>query len=590
MYSVSNDFLAAFNEPVQQWKIRGYIGTTSFTGNNILTGSCHMGCSCSDSGDIKLGAANIGTFSATFIGLNIPRTGYKGKTITVEVGLVITPDTIEWVPAKSYTIAEADWTKTGVVVQAYDTMQKFDKPFEMTALVRDYPYNILSFCCQECGVIFGMTDLYGFCNADHQIGAALDATDIETYRDVLYWIAQTLGAFCTIDRNGRLVLRRFVSDSVATIDPTKRYNSSSFSDYVTHYTGLSVVIDGKTLYYGAEVDNGSTINLGANPFMAYDDELIYGLLNEIQQIAFTPFTSEMLGGIHFDLGDTITEAGGLGDGASCLITQYDYTFNKSYRVSGAGQNPTLASAKSKTDKTITGIIRNQSQDETVFYLLTNTSAIFVDDGEKVPFIDMRFTANKNTVVVFHAEIQLDVETTVDGKNYYDAVGEVEYTLNDEILDYSPTETWEDGKHLLHLLYYFKIDSPGIRHFIAKLEMNGGSALLAMGDMKAAIYGQNLAASDDWGGILRPTDTVEPAILYEIGVMQLNDACTVSTDEPIPISYIESIPRVTLYEIGMQQQIADTASAITHTDSYPVLTETGDLVLTETGDVVYTEGE
>ena len=589
MYSVSNDYLAAFKRPVQQWKIKGTIGTTPFTENNILAGSCHMACSCSDSGDIKLGASNIGSFSATFMGLNIPRTGYKGKTINVQVGLITGPNTTEWVPAKSYTIAEADWTKTGVVVQAYDAMEKFDRPFELTALVRDFPYAILAYCCQECGVIFGMDNLDGFCNADHQIGAALDATDIETYRDVLYWIAQTLGAFCMIDRNGRLVLKRFVSTSVDTINPEDRYNTSSFSDYETNYTGLSVIIDGKTLYYGAEVDDGSVINLGANPFMAYDDELIYGLLNEIQQIHFTPFTSEMLGGIHYDLGDTVTEAGGLGAGATCLITGYDYTFNKSYRMSGTGQNPALASAKSKTDKTITGIIRNQSQDETIYYLLTNTSAILVEDGEKIPFIDMRFTANKNTVVVFHAELQLDVETTVDGKNYYDAVGQVEYTLNDEILDYQPTETWEDGEHILHLLYYFKIDSPGIRHFIAKLEMAGGSAYLALGNMKAAIYGQNLAASDDWGGILRPTDTVEPAALYEIGVVAATDTCSVSTQEPIPLTYIENAPAVTLHEIGVLQ-LNDSASVITHTDSYPVLTETGDLVLTEEGDVVYTEGE
>lgn len=559
MYSVSNDYLAAFNEPVQQWKIKGFIGTTPFTENNILAGSCHMGCSCSDSGDIKLGAANIGTFSATFIGLDIPRTGYKNKTITVEVGLVIAPGETEWVPAKSYIIAEADWTKTGVVVQAYDTMQKFDKPLELTALAADYPYNILSFCCYECGVTFGMQDLNGFCNANKQIGAVLDATDIETYRDVLYWVAQTLGAFCTIDRTGKLILRRFVSDSVATIDPTKRYNTSSFSDYVTHYTGLSIVVDGKTLYYGAEVDDGSVINLGANPFMVYDEELIYNLLDEIQQIAFTPFSSEMLGGIHFDLGDAVTEAGGLGAGANCLITQYDYTYNKAFRISGTGQNPTLASVKSKTDKTITGIIRNQDSEAIEYYLITNTSEISVADGERRPIIDMRFTANKGTVVVFLAEIRLTAETTSEDIDFYDAVGRVTYTMDDIELNYKPVETWVDGEHLLHLLYYFKMDIPGIKHLIVKLEMNGGSVYIGVSNLRAAIYGQNLAASDDWGGMIRITEEVTRFNLLDVPFKQISDSVSVNTRNPLGITASDSTRRFALMEIALRDRLVDFAT-------------------------------
>jgi hypothetical protein len=58
---------------------------------------------------------------------------------------------------------------------------------------------------------------------------------------------------------------------VDTIDDAHRFTGGSFSDYVTRYTGLSVVNmeDSTTSYYAEDEDDGLTMNLGSNPFLQY---------------------------------------------------------------------------------------------------------------------------------------------------------------------------------------------------------------------------------------------------------------------------------------------------------------------------------
>ena len=145
-----------------------------------------------------------------------------------------------------------------------------------------------------------------------------------------------------------------------------------------------------------------------------------------------------------------------------------------------------------------------------YYLITNTSDIEIGDGETKSIFndDLRFTATKNTVVVFQAEILLEVETTVDDDDYYDAEAVFEYTFNSApITDYTPTEIWTDGNHVMHLLKYFEIRNSGTENILdVTLTMTGGSASISSANMRGGLYGQNLVASDEWNGYIRIRET------------------------------------------------------------------------------------
>ena len=86
MYSVSNDFLAAVRQPVQEHRITGTIGIVSFGDANIVGGSFHIQNQCTDTSDVVLGSVYTGVLTAVFHGINISRYSW--------VGMMMLPKTI----------------------------------------------------------------------------------------------------------------------------------------------------------------------------------------------------------------------------------------------------------------------------------------------------------------------------------------------------------------------------------------------------------------------------------------------------------------------------------------------------------------
>ena len=91
------------------------------------------------------------------------------------------------------------------------------------------------------------------------------------------------------------MFRAYGDTVVDTIDSKHRFTGASFSDFETRYTGLSCVNigDKTTSYYGMEVDDALTYNLGSNPFLQYgvDDakeEMRRAILHSLQNICYVP--------------------------------------------------------------------------------------------------------------------------------------------------------------------------------------------------------------------------------------------------------------------------------------------------------------
>lgn len=135
-----------------------------------------------------------------------------------------------------------------------------------------------------------------------------------------------------------------------------------------------------------------------------------------------------------------------------------------------------------------------------YYLITNTEDVTIGDGETIDIVpETYFSAKKQSVVLFNCEVLLDVETTVDVNDYYEAVAKVTYYYERvEVGGFYPTETWQDGKHILNLFYYFIIQDTDMKEFRATLKLTGGSALIKTTNIQGSLYGQNLVASDDLG--------------------------------------------------------------------------------------------
>lgn len=590
MYSVSNAYKEAIKEAVQRFAVRGNIGSTPFTKENILKGSLSTQWQCSNDDELQIGSVYIGELNATFLGLSLERYAYQGKVISLEYGLKV-EDSYEYVPEGVYTISETEWSASGVSVKAYDNMAKLDKSannLQTTGTLRQ----IADMACNACGVMLANQNFNDFPNGSRLFSIYPD-NDIETYRDLLSWIAQTMCCFVFANREGKIEFKRYGLEPVDILDKFHRFKGGKFADYVTKYTGISVVNikDQTTTYYGLPQDDGLTYNLGSNPFLQYSaDEARREILNAIAEYQYVPFEITGVANPAYDLGDALKFPGGLGDGTKLFcITKKVLKFNGELRLKGAGKNPAVASAKSKVDKELAGLARAKNDDLIQYYSFTNSSRIHIGDGEEKKILDIRFTATKPAQAIFQAEVLLTAETTVSGIDFYDAVGIIKYKLNGEDVEYSPVETWVDGEHILHLLYYLSVDAGIANRMEAYIEMAGGSIVIEQAGLKACIYGQNLVATDAWDGTLTIEESVADFELFELSFETVNDSVSVDLKIPELIQLQDSASDFNLMEL-IFESVNDRVTINTHSDSKPVLTENGALVLTENGIPVYTEGE
>lgn len=588
MYGVSADYIIAFHKPSQRWKIRGTVGNVSFTEANILTGSLSFGNRCSDSSDITLGMAAVGELDATFVGLNTI-TAWKDKEITISVGLVLSDDSVEYVPVGKYTIAEAKRTLDGVTVTAYDAMSIFDKEFTISDLSAGTGEDVLRWVCQKCNVIWGMESLEGFCNDTMVFSLTLaENSDIKTYRDLIYWIAQSMCAFATIDRTGALVLRSFVSEPVEEITEYDRFDSVAFSDYETQYAGIILENqDGTTTYYGSGA--GTWINLGRNPFFTASAALFANnLALAVQSIRYVPFSAELLGGIHFDLGDVIIHDGGLGNGARCIILSYDYTFNSSYRMEGYGANPLLATAQSKQDKDIQGVISQVDAGTMQYAEYSNTTPLTIGSA-KTQVARLRFATKETTRVKFTAEIRL---TSTADEETLRTICKVSYEMNREEVQVHPIETWdqdEDGNHILTLMWLIHASGGLLCEWDVYMECLEGQVDILRGDVSAYLEGFGLVGDGGFVGFIEVEDDAELWQLVEINYVGASDAVNMGLQAPVGIAGSDVATPMTIVEVSYIGA-GDNCVVSTRTWSLPRGTHDGNIRGTWSGDIRYTEGD
>ena len=516
MFPTSDEFQSAIKESVVEYNIRGVIDGTVFSNEHILSGSCSINLKCSDDNEINIGSVYIGELNITLL-KDLTHYAMVGKTITIDCG-VWTGELYEYIPMGVYTIAEITKTQAGVTIKAYDNMSLLDKPF--SDQVQGTAFQIATFICTQCGLVLANDDFNSFVNFSQNLVLYPDS-DIETYRDLIYWLAQTVGCFVVADRYGKIEFRKYDTTVLDTLDTNNRFRDGSFADYETWYTSITVInIEEQTeSLYQNQTDDGLNYNLGANPFLQYNDydTARRNVLAAISSFRYVPFSVSSVANPAYELGDILSFPNGLGDGSKLFcITQITWRHGNSIAISGSGKNPKLASVKGKTEKQLDSIAKRKSDKDTIqYYAFTNTEDITIADGSTEKIIDILYTAVKTTVAIFLAEILCEIETTVSGINYYDGVAEFYCYIDNELITRVPVETWADGDHIKHILDYLTTTAGTAHRLQIRCKMSGGSALIPMGGIKACIYGQNLVASDDWSGHLDIEEDVSDWDLEDI---------------------------------------------------------------------------
>lgn len=243
--------------------------------------------------------------------------------------------------------------------------------------------------------------------------------DIETYRDMLFYVGQVLGGFFCINRFGKLELRKYGAEPVMEIGSRHRF-TSSFSDFITRYTAVSYtnLKTEMSEYYALDPDDGLTMNLGTNPLLQFGvdetrKELCTNILNDLAVINYVPIDSETIGNPALDLGDVLKFSGEHADGAKLsAVMSMQIKIGGKQTLKGVGKNPRLARAKSKNDKHISGLLNQIEENKTAgkigIHTFTNASAFSISDTD-TKIISIEFATSKGVMAQFSGSVIVDVK-------------------------------------------------------------------------------------------------------------------------------------------------------------------------------------
>ena len=280
MYPVSDGFLQAVQENTRKYYWTGKITIKNgvvyeFGAEDIVKGSGYISSQCCGSTEIELGTVYAAEMGVTLLS-DIDRYTLEDALVELFYHLRISKsrDSSELDPEYDQAV-EADGIYETIPMKclelkAYDYMLRFEKDFNGFETVGK-AYDFIHLCCEACHVEFALTqeEVEAMPNGDTGLSIYTD-NDIETYRDVLYYVGQVLGGFFCINREGVLELRKYGDTPVMEIAGRHRF-SSSFSDFITRYTAVSSTNMRTEIaeYYHLDPDNGLTMNLGVNPLLQF---------------------------------------------------------------------------------------------------------------------------------------------------------------------------------------------------------------------------------------------------------------------------------------------------------------------------------
>ena len=557
LYPVSNAFLTAVKANTRKYYWTGRITTTAgtvynFDQEDMVKGSGYITSQCCGSTEIELGTVYAAEMGISLFS-EINRYTLEDAIVELFYHLQIAGGSYETIPMGIFEVSEANRKAKCLEIKAYDFMVRFEKAFTSLESIGN-AYDFMVLCSTACDVELAQSraEIEAMPNGSENLSIYSD-NDIETYRDVLFYVGQVLGGFFVINRAGKLELRKYGDQPVLVVERKHRF-TSSFSDFITRYTAVSSTNLRTQIaeYYALDPDDGLTMNLGVNPLLQFGLEetrrqLCENILNDLSVVNYVPFDSDTIGNPALDVGDILSFTGGQADATKiACITSNSIKIGGRQAIKCVGKNPKLSQAKSKNDKNISGLLAQIEAGKIGIHTFTNASAFTVQNVD-TKIISIEFatteanhaqffgqvivdiTANQVTktatatgdvvipsVAVDEAEpedpdnpevignteeqtvsVSLPISWTEDG--HADVIFTFEFN-NQMIPVHYPQENWHSGRHTILLYYPIENVVPNYTNiFNVYMRCSGGTAAVDTGFCIASISGQSMGASAAWDG-------------------------------------------------------------------------------------------
>lgn len=207
----------------------------------------------SSSGKFDIGAAVIKEYTITLNNMDgkFDLYDFEGADIRARIGLKLEDGSWEDLDKGIYRVVDAVFTDVTLQLTAYDAMLFFDRPYSNCKL--SYPATISEIvrsACLDCQVTFdaGTVEMGSYQVAERPSDSSL------TYRDVIGYCAQIMGAFARIDHLGQLAFGWYDFDAI----PSGGLDGGIFDDGDPYVSGDAA--DGGTF---DDYESGDTYDAGS---------------------------------------------------------------------------------------------------------------------------------------------------------------------------------------------------------------------------------------------------------------------------------------------------------------------------------------
>lgn len=538
---------------------------------DIIPGSLEKNNKCVNGSSFELGAVYQGELNVT-LKKAFDRYRLMGGSITFTEHRIFEDGKTEDVAIGKFYIASAERSKKLTTIKAVDSMGNLD--IDITDDIVGTPYELLAILAEKCGICLAQTEelINALPNGQQIFAVSVDTT--ETYRDLAAYLGMITGTFVTINVRDQLELRTYALENSIEVPASKRARgSTALADYVTYYKGIRARFIAQENYAPYEyiddtVADGLILDLGDIPIVKGMPDLknamlqaLFGMIKQIRYVPaeFTLVTSDAA----LELGDRIRIAG---EDADTYITSYSWTYHGSEKIKGVGDNPRLKAHGDKTSRQMASLEEKVNTKDVITHSYTNVSPYTIGQKEKtIISINYATTANAHPVFIATVPFTTDRDGYVTFKYYLDEVLMPDDTLRqyvfrgDHFVTLSNNMTAEkDTRHTLTVKACTEYVESDARQQAAKItsferyittgkytaqaiDTTIPKVTIAKNTIRAVLYAQGMAGTDEWDGTINISEYVTPMDLPRMQLSGFTASAALAevprTDKAIPESIV-----------------------------------------------------
>lgn len=284
-------------------------------------------------------------------------------------------------------------------------------------------------------------------------------------------VCQINGVFGIINREGYLEFRSLHSGE--SVEQVPYIRTMDYQEYTTNAIN-------KVIIRSTEDDKGVSYNSGNNKYIVQGNIFMSALEDDIKYSVAQALYGQVAGMSYRPVQCTNNAMPWIELGANNEVqyTVYDFENSTSAQPAYRTLNFIILSRRIKgIQSAVDEFTSEGSQDQTEFvtdlgsqlsalkdsidsiassmsegfYVYKNFEPIVLENSESGTLAKLVYGAEEGQTVIVHFESQIDIATTSAPQ----VTLKIEYSVNGNVLDYSPETSFVSGVHLLHLMHFFQ---------------------------------------------------------------------------------------------------------------------------------------